>query len=211
MEKDRQEAQIDAFAAWLFAQECNFTWGADNLNQLPPFDLPEFAFIGRSNVGKSSLINALTNRNSLARTSHTPGRTQQLNFFQLGKHLVIVDMPGYGYAQVSKEKKSNWSILIEGFLLGRPVLKRVYVLIDGRHGLKPTDIDLMKTLDKSAVSYQLVLTKIDQVKDQDLKETISKVQAALKTHPAGHPDVLCVSSHKKVGLQELKENIAALV
>jgi GTP-binding protein len=148
----------------LFAQPCDFVWGADNAGALPPMTLPEVAFAGRSNVGKSSLINALTGRKALARTSMTPGRTQQLNFFSLGGKLQLVDMPGYGYAAVGKEKVANWTKLAHDFLRGRASLLRVYVLIDARHGLKPLDHETMEAFDRSAVSFAVVLTKVDAVK-----------------------------------------------
>src|SRR5688572_16275992 len=153
----------------LFAGEAEFTWAASRIDNLPPMRGLEIAFAGRSNVGKSSLINALTGRNALARTSHTPGRTQQLNFFDLGGRLTVVDMPGYGYAAVAKEKVQAWTSLIHAYLRGRANLARVYVLIDARHGLKPLDAGVLDTLDQAAVSYQLVLTKADELKPGELK------------------------------------------
>jgi GTP-binding protein len=173
----------------------------------------EIAFAGRSNVGKSSLINALTGRNSLARTSHTPGRTQELIFFEGPPTggLRLVDMPGYGYAQAAKSKVAAWTTLIHKFLLGRASLARVYVLVDSRHGLKEVDTDILKTLDKSAVSYQLVLTKADQVKPAELAERIAETKAALAKHPAAFPDVLTTSSRSGDGMPELRAAIMRLL
>src|SRR5215467_3087770 len=170
----------------LFARDWQFVWASPSIETLPPMAGLEIAFAGRSNVGKSSLINALTGRNTLARTSHTPGRTQELIFFEGPETapLRLVDMPGYGYAQAPKSKVAAWTTLIHKFLLGRASLARVYVLIDSRHGLKEVDTDILKTLDKSAVSYQLVLTKADQVKPAELAERIAETKAVLAKHPA---------------------------
>src|ERR1700761_3694065 len=170
----------------LFAGACQFFWAPPSVETLPPMVGLEVAFAGRSNVGKSSLINALTGRNALARTSHTPGRTQELIFFEGPDKdgLRLVDMPGYGYAAASKTKVASWTALIHSFLQGRSNLARVYVLIDARHGLKEVDQDVLKTLDKSAVSYQVVLTKADQVKPAELEQCLANVRAALAKHPA---------------------------
>src|SRR5437660_8153944 len=170
----------------LFAGEWKFVWASPSIETLPPMAGVEVAFAGRSNVGKSSLINALTGRNALARTSHTPGRTQELIFFEgpTGSGLRLVDMPGYGFAAASKTKIAAWTSLIHDYLRGRANLARVYVLIDARHGLKDADTDVLKTLDASAVSYQVVLTKADQVEEQDLKATIAKLHAQLTPRPA---------------------------
>jgi len=200
----------------LFAQNCEFVWAADKISDLPSMGPVEIAFAGRSNVGKSSLLNALTGRKTLARTSHTPGRTQQLNFFALGPDpqaplLRLVDMPGYGYAAVSKEKISNWTKLMQDFLRGRASLARVFVLIDGRHGVKDIDRDMLKRLDQAALSYQVVLTKLDEVKNGRVEKTIADAQAVLREHPAAHPDVIFVSSHKSDGLAELRAAIALLL
>lgn len=178
---------------------------------LPAPHFPEIAFAGRSNVGKSSLINALLNRNSLARVSHTPGRTQQLNFFLLGKKFYIVDMPGYGYAAVSKAKIKIWSQLIQDYLKGRVPLKRVFLLIDSRHGFKVTDEAVMEELDKAAVSYQIVLTKTDKSPPDHLKALVDSVTEKLKKHPAAFPEPLLTSSRENEGMEALREIIAALV
>lgn len=199
------------FPRWLFAQECTFVAGADKMEILPAPTLPEIAFAGRSNVGKSSLINALLNRKTLARISHTPGRTQQLNFFLLGKHFYIVDMPGYGYAAVSKEKIKTWAHLIHDYLRGRVPLKRVFLLIDSRHGFKPSDLAVMTELDKSAVSYQIVLTKSDKSTAAHLESLLSSLTDVLKKHPAAYPTPLLTSSLTKEGLDPLRETIAELV
>lgn len=199
------------FARWLFAQECTFVAGADKMEILPAPTLPEIAFAGRSNVGKSSLINALLNRKTLARISHTPGRTQQLNFFLLGKHFYIVDMPGYGYAAVSKEKIKAWSHLIHDYLRGRVPLKRVFLLIDSRHGFKPSDLAVMTELDKAAVSYQIVLTKSDKSAPSHLTTLVESLTDVLKKHPAAYPTPLLTSSLTKDGLDPLRETIAQLI
>lgn len=205
------DRDLESFSRWLFAQDCIFIRGADTTASLPPPSLPEIAFVGRSNVGKSSLINALLNRKALARVSHTPGRTQQLNFFLLGERIYIVDMPGYGYAAVSKTKLKLFSRLIEDYLKGRMPLKRVFVLIDSRHGLKPPDVTVMEMLDKAAVSYQLVLTKIDKCSPLHLATLEATLGETLKTHPAGFPSVLRTSAVTKDGLQGLQEALATLV
>jgi GTP-binding protein len=173
----------------------------------------EVAFAGRSNVGKSSLINALTGRNALARTSHTPGRTQELIFFDGPENagLRLVDMPGYGYASAPKAKVASWTKLIHQFLQGRATLARVYVLIDARHGIKDVDRDVLKTLDKSAVSYQVVLTKADQVKRTELEKHIEETTAALAKHPAAFPDVLVTSSRDGSGMAELRAAMVRLL
>src|SRR5437763_6642606 len=174
----------------LFAGDWQFIWAAGSFESLPPMRGTEIAFAGRSNVGKSSLINSLTGRKALARTSRTPGRTQELIFFQGPQDLVLVDMPGYGYAAASKEKKKAWTGLIHAFLQGRANLARIYLLIDARHGLKDTDEPIFATLDRAAMNYQFVLTKGDQVKPADLEARLGEVQAALAKHPAAFPQVL---------------------
>lgn len=203
--------EASEYARWLFAQECTFVAGADKMEILPPPTLPEIAFAGRSNVGKSSLINALLGRKSLARISHTPGRTQQLNFFLLGKRFYIVDMPGYGYAAVSKAKIKTWSQLIQNYLKGRVPLKRVFLLIDSRHGFKITDEAVMEELDRAAVSYQIVLTKADKSTPAEIETLMATLTDKLKKHPAAFPSPLLTSSLTKEGLSPLREAIAELV
>jgi GTP-binding protein len=196
----------------LFAGDWQFTWAAPSIETLPPMAGLEVAFAGRSNVGKSSLINALTGRNNLARTSHTPGRTQELIFFEgPDKGLRLVDMPGYGYAAAPKSKVQSWTELIHKFLLGRASLARVYVLIDARHGLKDVDLDVLKTLDRSAVSYQIVLTKADQVKAGELDALRAETAAALAKHPAAFPDVVATSSRSGTGMPELRAAMVRLI
>ena len=197
----------------LFAGDWQFVWASPSIETLPPMAGLEVAFAGRSNVGKSSLINALTGRNALARTSHTPGRTQELIFFEGPEKagLRLVDMPGYGYAAAPKTKVASWTALIHKFLQGRSSLARVYVLIDSRHGLKDVDLDVLKTLDKAAVSYQVVLTKSDQVKPAEMAERIAETIAALAKHPAAYPEVLATSSRTGAGMAELRGAIVRLL
>ncbi len=203
---DYEPAEIER-GRLLFAAECEFVAGADTQVRLPSLNLPEIAFAGRSNVGKSSLINALTNRKTLARVSHTPGRTQQINFFDLGGRLTLVDLPGYGYAEVSKEKKQNWGELIKDYLRGRTNLQAVCLLIDGRHGLKPLDHEIMDLLDESAVSYRVILTKADKVSKTD-RTVIDETMEGLKKHTAAFPAVQLTSSHDVVGIEELRAMLA---
>ncbi len=195
-------------ATHLFRQECRFVAGAAVPERLPPPTLPEVAFIGRSNVGKSSLINTLVNRKDLARTSKTPGRTQQLNFFNLGEQLMLVDLPGYGYAKASKTAVAEWNRLISYYLRQRAILKRVCVLVDSRHGLKDSDREMMQMLDVHAVSYQIVLTKID--KQKQLATIIEGVEAVRMEHPAMVPDLLACSSVNGKGIEEAREALYAL-
>lgn len=199
----------------LFEMPWVFVKGIVGLEHLPPADHPEIAFAGRSNVGKSSLINALVRQNGLARTSNTPGRTQELNIFmpgtgQAAPHLLMVDMPGYGFAKAPKEKVDAWTGLVKDYLRGRPNLKRVYLLIDSRHGLKTIDGELMEMLDTSAVSYQIVLTKADKINSFQLAALVDATRDALKKHPAAFPQVLATSSEKGDGLPELRATIAAV-
>ena len=194
----------------LFAQECRFTWGSASLSDLPPAGLPEIAFAGRSNVGKSSLVNALTGRKTLARTSHTPGRTQQLNFFDLGGRLALVDLPGYGYAKVSKSLSQGWTETLKGYLRGRVTLRRALVLVDGRHGIKESDEEILKLLDDTAVATQVVLTKMDKVGKGERERRIPEVEAALKRHPAAFPQVMLTSSDKGEGIPELRAFLAQI-
>jgi GTP-binding protein len=192
----------------LFAAECQFFHAAQRLDHLPPMDRPEIAFAGRSNVGKSSLLNALTGRNHLARTSSEPGRTRQLNFFNLGDRLTLVDMPGYGYAKASKEIKGDWQDLMFDYLRGRPTLRRVVLLLDARIEVKALDIKVMGLLDRAAVTYFVVLTKADGVKAAALTKKQTEVQALIAKHPAAFPTLLTTSSETGSGIQELRALLA---
>jgi GTP-binding protein len=193
----------------LFAGTCDFVAGAATEDALPRLNLPEVAFAGRSNVGKSSLINALTGRKALARVSHTPGRTQQINFFSIANRLMLVDLPGYGYAKASKQKIGQWSGLILHYLQGRPGLRRVMVLIDSRHGIKDSDRDLFELLDGTAVVYQIVMTKADEVPKTvgAMRDTIA---AELVKRPAAHPEIAVTSSRDGLGMPELRAVMAGL-
>jgi GTP-binding protein len=209
-EQTERQKNPQEWANWLFAQECTFLRGVQNLEDLPEYGFIEIAFAGRSNVGKSSLINALTARQTLARTSNTPGRTQQLNFFQLHQELIIVDMPGYGYAEAPKTLVAQWQTLVRQYLIGRPTLKRVYVLIDSRHGIKTNDIEMMKMLDETAVSYQVVLTKIDKISSAALVKVRSETELIIKKHGAAFPVLGITSSEKRIGIENLRLEIASL-
>lgn len=191
----------------LFAGACDFMLGVAALKQLPDTELPEVAFAGRSNVGKSSLMNALTGRNDLARTSHTPGRTQQLNYFNLGDKIRLVDMPGYGYAKVSKTQREEWNQLIRDYLRGRPNLRCVFMLIDARHGLKDNDIEIMKMLDETAVSYRIIMTKADKVHENERPKLREKTEKKLKEHSAAFPLIHFTSSVKETGVPEFRAMI----
>ena len=195
----------------LFARPCVFFTAAQGLDHLPPPDGIEVALAGRSNVGKSSLMNALTGQKALARVSVTPGRTKQLNFFKLDEgRLTLVDMPGYGYAKASKLVKEDWQGLMFDFLRGRPNLRRVLLLMDSRIETKPSDTAVMDLLDRAAVPFQLVLTKCDDVKPAVLKAREAEVQGLARKHPAGHPLVLTTSSQTAAGMEELRAELAAL-
>jgi GTP-binding protein len=195
----------------LFRRPWRFLLSAPRLEILPPAAGPEIAFAGRSNVGKSSLINALAGRRGLARTSNTPGRTQELNFYVAdGVALAIVDMPGYGFAQAPKARVEEWTRLVHGYLRGRPSLLRVFLLVDARHGLKPTDLAVMALLDQAAVSYQVVLTKIDKIKPAELTAVASSTAAELSRHAAAFPALLATSSQTGAGIAELRAQIAQL-
>ena len=198
----------------LFAGACDFIWAAARADALPPLGPAEIAFAGRSNVGKSSLLNALTGRKALARTSNTPGRTQELNFFSLGAEPVrlrLVDMPGYGYAAVSREKIASWTGVMHDYLRGRPTLARVFVLVDGRHGIKPLDREMFTILDQAAVSYQVVLTKRDEVEVSARDGTVEATLAVLRRQVAAYPDVLFTSSHTGDGIADLRHAVALLL
>ncbi len=195
----------------LFAGEWQFAAAAGTIASLPPMRGMEIAFAGRSNVGKSSLINALAGRKALARTSRTPGRTQELVFFTGPDRLVLVDMPGYGYAAAAKSKIAAWTALIHAFLAGRANLARIYLLVDARHGLKATDEKVLAELDRAAVNYQLVLTKSDAVAASGLAGRVIATKAALAKHPAAHPDVLATSARSDTGIGELRAAIARLL
>ncbi len=203
MDEEFSSQQLES-ARKLFAGPCDFLLGVAGLSQLPESNLSEIAFAGRSNVGKSSLVNALTGRNTLARTSNTPGRTQELNYFNLGDKIYMVDMPGYGYAKVSKDKIAAWTDLIFAYLRGRPTLRCVFILVDGRHGLKDSDIELMKMLDGAAVSYRIIFTKIDKVKREDSEKTTRKTLDIITKHAAAYPQILHTSSLKDIGIAELR-------
>ena len=194
----------------LFAAECRFVWGAATLDQLPDAGLPEVTFSGRSNVGKSSLINALTGRKTLARTSDTPGRTQQLNFFNLGERLTLVDLPGYGYARESRSKVDAWTELVRRYLKGRVSLRRVCLLIDCRHGPKPSDESMMTLLDGAAVPFQVVLTKADKLKPAALDAARAAAAESLKRHAAAFPETHATSSDTGQGIPELRASLAEL-
>jgi GTP-binding protein len=208
---DFSEDQIEA-GRKLFTQPWQFVRGAPELIHLPPDDRPEIAFAGRSNVGKSSLINALVGQLKLARASNTPGRTQELNFFSIPiTTLYLVDMPGYGFAEAPKAKVKAWNKVLRGYLAGRRTLLRVFVLIDARHGIKDTDEEILELLDTAAVSYQAVLTKADKISKTALEKVIADTKAALSKHPAAFPDVIATSSEKGGGIDILRAEIARLI
>lgn len=194
----------------LFKKPCTFMLSVAQLEQLPNGDLPEIAFAGRSNVGKSSIINALFNQKKLAKTSNTPGRTQQLNYFNLNDAIRMVDMPGYGFAKAPEKIVRQWTDLVFTFLQGRVNLKRVFLLIDSRHGIKTIDEETMGLLDKAAVTYQIVLTKADKISDKALATVITETHEKIKKHPAAYIEIIATSSEKNIGLDILKAEIASL-
>lgn len=207
--EDFSPKQIEAGKKLLYGP-CTFMLGAARLDQLPVSELGEIAFAGRSNVGKSSLINALTGQKNLAKASNTPGRTQQLNYFNLGNKLLMVDLPGYGFAQAPENLVKQWQKMIFAYLQGRVNLKRVFLLIDSRHGIKKVDEEIMKMLDTAAVTYQIVLTKTDKISAKELQKVIFDTQENIKKHGAAHIRLLATSSEKKLGLEELRAEIAGL-
>ena len=209
MPDDLTQAQIED-GRLLFARDVTFMLSVTSLASLPPAGLPEVCFAGRSNVGKSSLINALTNRKGIARASNTPGRTRELNYFNVSDRLHVVDLPGYGYAKASKADIAKWTALTRAFLRGRAGLRRVFVLIDSRHGLKPSDFELMDMFDEAAVTYQLILTKIDKLKKGEQAKVEAKTLAAIAKRPAAFPALIATSSEKKSGLEALRAEIATL-
>ena len=209
MSPDDAEQAVEA-GRLLFASECRFFFAAQQLEQVPPPAGPEVAFAGRSNVGKSSLINALTNHHGLARASNQPGRTRQLNFFDLGGRLALVDMPGYGYAQASKAVKEDWQGMMFGYLRGRPTLRRVVLLLDSRIELKESDRAVLDLLDQAAVTYQLVLTKADGTRPAALARKQAEAAALARQHAAAHPNVITTSSQTGLGMPELRAELASL-
>ncbi|OJY65123.1 MAG: YihA family ribosome biogenesis GTP-binding protein [Rhodospirillales bacterium 70-18] len=202
-----QAAALEA-GRLLFAAECRFFYAAQRIDQLPPPGLPEIAFAGRSNVGKSSLLNALVGQKALARASHQPGRTRQLNFFDLGGRLVLVDMPGYGYAQAAKSVKEDWQGLMFDFLRGRPTLRRVVLLLDARIEVKDSDLAVLDLLDRAAVTYIVALTKADSVKPEALARKREEAAALVRKHPAAFPELVVTSSETGLGIAELRALLA---
>lgn len=192
----------------LFTQTCRFVMGGVSLEALPPQTYPEIAFAGRSNVGKSSLVNALTGQKTLAHASNMPGRTRELNFFLLAEKLMLVDLPGYGYAKAGRKEVRKWNDLVMAYLSGRPNLKRVLLLIDSRHGLKENDLTTMSLLDDAAVSYQILLTKIDKIKDSELEAVLKDTQAKIKKHPAAMAHIIPTSSEKRTGIADVRAALA---
>ena len=194
-----------------FSKRCDFMLSVAQLHQLPEADRNEIAFAGRSNVGKSSLINALFNQKKLAKTSSTPGRTQQLNFFDFDGKLYLVDLPGYGYAQAPDKIVKQWQMVLKDYLRGRPNLRRVFLLIDSRHGLKKEDLEMMKLLDEAAVVYQIILTKIDKISAAALRTIQEKVFLELKNHAAAMNEMIATSSEKKIGLEFCQAAVCELI
>lgn len=194
----------------LFKKPCTFVLSVANLEQLPLTEMPEVAFAGRSNVGKSSIINAVTSQKGLAKTSNTPGRTQMLNYFNLNDAIHIVDLPGYGYAQAPEAMVKQWQKLITAYLQGRVNLKRVFLLIDSRHGIKKVDSEIMDMLDKAAVTYQVVLTKTDKIGYKALEQVVEDTKKAIEKHPAAYVNILTTSSEKNIGLDMLRAEICEL-
>jgi len=207
---DAVDEQAIEAARILFAGQCDFLRGVVSIDGIPTSGMPEIAFAGRSNVGKSSLLNALTNRKTLARTSNTPGRTREINFFCLAETLMLVDLPGYGYARASKQLVRQWTGLVNDYLRGRSELRRVVLLIDARHGIKDSDLRVMEMLGTAGVSYQATLTKADKITAAKLKATHAKVAETLAKHTAAHPQILATSARTGAGMAELRASLAAL-
>ena len=208
--EENEAADKLAAARKLFAGACDFVWGTGDINSLPPQSLPEIAFVGRSNAGKSSLINALTNRKTLARVSHTPGRTREINFFKLGDRLMLADLPGYGYAKASKTMTAEWQKLIFSYLRGRASLRRVSLLIDARRGVLDLDKEVMCLLDEAAVSFGVVLTKIDKLSPEEIAIVVAATDAEARKHTAAFPEICATSAFRGMGLDPLKVQLAAL-
>ena len=205
------QAELVKEAERLFSGRVEFLLSAPQLKFLPEPDVPEVAFCGRSNVGKSSLLNALTARKAIARTSVTPGRTQELNFFEVGEptRFRLVDMPGYGFAKAPVKVVERWKQLVRTYLRGRATLKRTLVLVDARHGIKPVDLEMMKMLDEAAVGYRLVLTKADKIKASELAAVVATTEAEARKHPAAYPQVHATSAEKGLGIAELRAAVLA--
>lgn len=213
-----QELKIDEFsreelkeADKIFSRPCTFVLGVAHLKQLPESKFNEIAFAGRSNVGKSSIINAITKQNGLAKTSNTPGRTQQINYFNLDEKIYLVDLPGYGFAKAPPNVVKEWQKLIFSYLQGRPNLKRVFLLVDSRHGVKKIDNEIMEMLDKAAVNYQIVLTKTDKIGNKDLEKVFAETKKEIKKHAAAYTKPLLTSSEKNIGINELQAEIVSLI
>lgn len=204
------EAEAAEAGRLLFAGPVDFVKGVVAMDGLPPADRPEVCFAGRSNVGKSSLINALTGRKGIARASNTPGRTQELNFFALGERGYLVDLPGYGYAQAPVSVVQKWQALLKQYLAGRPNLRRAFALIDARHGIKPVDHEIMTLLDRSAVPFQVVVTKADKIGRGTMDQTLGQIEAELQKHPAAYPELVVTSSEKGEGIPTLRAIIEGL-
>jgi GTP-binding protein len=195
----------------IFSASCDFMWGTAKPGDWPKEDLPEIAFVGRSNVGKSSLLNALTNRRDLARVSRTPGRTQQINFFNLGRFFCLVDMPGYGYAKVGRQLEEKWRVLADEYFKKRTTLKRVFVLVDSRHGLQDHDMMLLQWFDRLVIPYRIIMTKSDKLDKKDIESTVEQMELLLQKHPSALAKPFLVSAEKKVGINILQEDIADLL